>query len=389
MKKIVALLALVYCSNAFGQVLEKPQLVEKVDTSIRTSIDIENIDVPIEVKEVFDAQVAFSNQTPQFPGGLDSLDRYIKEAVESFIYADTNETFPWGESVYVAFEIATDGRVTRPIIEMGYNALLDSAALDIVKNMPLWTPATNENGTPIVASYRLQILFDFDLDLDEDFDFEEEENKSNKAHWAGFEMGVQLNTNSFLGFDPNFALNPEWENIPLKSTVFNFNVYAHQFKLFSDYVGLVTGYGFSFINTDYVANYQLQHDQNSVTPVYDSTQNFRRSSLYGAYLTVPVLFEIRTHTQFKKAVYFNAGVLGGLRLYSHHRQTGNFDNGDKFEWITRSKFNLNPFMLDACVRVGYGPVGAFVNYAVLSTFKNGTTVGQFPLRFGVSFNIPQ
>ncbi len=69
MKKIVALLALVYCSNAFGQVLEKPQLVEKVDTSIRTSIDIENIDVPIEVKEVFDAQVAFSNQTPQVPGG--------------------------------------------------------------------------------------------------------------------------------------------------------------------------------------------------------------------------------------------------------------------------------------------------------------------------------
>ena len=108
MKMPVALLALFCYSNIFGQVLEKPQLVEKVDTSISTSIDLENIDVPIEVKDVFDAQVEFSNQTPQFPGGQDSLDRYIKDAVESFIYADTNETFPWGESVYVAFEIATD-----------------------------------------------------------------------------------------------------------------------------------------------------------------------------------------------------------------------------------------------------------------------------------------
>jgi hypothetical protein len=389
MKKIVATLSLVCFSNALGQVLEKPQLVEKVDTSIRTTIEVLNIEAPIQITQVFEAPIDISNQTPQFPGGQDSLNRYIQDAVESFIYADTNETFPWGESVYVAFEIATNGRVINPVIEMGYNALLDSAALDIVNNMPLWTPATNENGAPIVASYRLQILFDFDLDLDGDFDFDEEENKSNNAHWAGFEMGVQLNTNSFLSFDPNFAMNTEWENIPLKSTVFNLNLFAHQFRLFSDHVGLVTGYGFSFINTDYAPQYKLNHDQNAVTAVYDSTQNFRRSSLYGAYLTMPLLLEVKTSNQFKKAFYMNAGVLGGLRLYSHHRQTGDFDNGDKFEWITRSKFNLNPFMLDACVRVGYGPVGAFFNYALLSTFKNGTTVGQFPLRFGISLNIRQ
>jgi hypothetical protein len=152
---------------------------------------------------------------------------------------------------------------------------------------------------------------------------------------------------------------------------------------------LLTGYGFSFINTDYKAQYALQHDSTSVSAVLDNSQNFKRSSLYGAYITMPLMLEFSTGSSFKKAFYVNAGVLGGVRIYSHHRQTGTYENGDKFEWITRSKFNLNPFMLDACVRVGYGPVGAFVNYAMLSTFKTGTTVGQFPLRFGISLNIPQ
>jgi hypothetical protein len=95
---------------------------------------------------------------------------------------------------------------------MGYDALLDSAALEIVRNMPLWIPASDENGLPIVASYRLQILFDLDLDIDSDFEFEEELIKSTKGHWAGFELGFQLNTNGFLDPTTTFATTPYWEN---------------------------------------------------------------------------------------------------------------------------------------------------------------------------------
>ena len=118
-------------------------------------------------------------------------------------------------------------------------------------------------------------------------------------------------------------------------------------------------------------------------------QSFKRNALYGVYFTVPVMFEITNKGSFKDAFYLNFGVVAGARIYSHQRQTGSYENGDKFEWVTKSKFNLNPFMLDATVRLGYGHFGVFANYALLSTFKKDMTAAIYPMRFGVSVNIPQ
>jgi hypothetical protein len=389
MKKIVATLALVCFTQAFAQVMEKPQLVEKIDTSVNVVTETIEIAAPIEAEEVWGLPDVANRPTPQFPGGQDSLDLYIKEAVESFIYADTNETFPWGESVYVAFEIATDGMVTKPIVEMGYNALLDSAALDIVRNMPRWIPATNENGMPVVASYRLQILFDFDLELGEDFEFDEENNNANKAHWAGFELGAQLNTTGFLDLNSAFDSTPYWENNVAKSLVFNLNTFQHKFSLIKDVFGITTGYGFSFNNTELTSSYVLQHDADTVFALANTAQEYKRNTIYSAYFTVPLLLDFTANKAYKKSFYVNAGVVGGVRMYSHQRVTGTYANGDKFENVTKSAFNLNTWMLDATVRMGYGYFGVFANYAVIGMFKEGTTAGVYPLRFGISFNVPQ
>ena len=389
MKKIVATLALVCFTQAFAQVMEKPQLVEKIDTSAKVVTETIEIAAPIEAEEVWGLPDVANRPTPQFPGGQDSLDLYIKEAVESFIYADTNETFPWGESVYVAFEIAMDGMVTKPFVEMGYNALLDSAALDIVRNMPRWIPATNENGLPVVASYRLQILFDFDLELGEDFEFDEENSNANKAHWAGFELGVQMNTTGFLDLNSAFASTPYWENNVAKSLVFNLNTFQHKFSLIKDVFGITTGYGFSFNNTELTSSYVLQHDADTVFALANTAQEYKRNTIYSAYFTVPLLLDFTANKAYKKSFYVNAGVVGGVRMYSHQRVTGTYANGDKFENVTKSAFNLNTWMLDATVRMGYGYFGVFANYAVLGMFKEGTTAGVYPLRFGISFNVPQ
>lgn len=387
MKKFVATLALVCFAQAFAQVMEKPQLVEKIDTSARVVTETIEIAAPIQAAEVWGLPDIANRPTPQFPGGQDSLDFYIKEAVESFIYADTNETFPWGESVYVAFEVALDGTVTKPIVEMGYDALLDSAALDIVRNMPRWLPATDENGNPVVASYRLQILFDFDLEGD--FEFEEENNKTNKAHWAGFELGAQMNTAGFLDLNSSFVSTPYWENNVAKSLVFNLNTFQHKFSLIKEVFGITTGYGFSFNNTELTSSYVLQHDADTVFAVANTTQEYKRNTIYSAYFTVPILLDFTANNSYKKSFYVNAGVVGGVRMYSHQRVTGTYENGDKYENITKSAFNLNTFMLDATVRMGYGYFGVFANYAILGMFKEGTTVGVYPLRFGISINLTQ
>lgn len=387
MKNIFFALLFFHFSNAFAQVLEKPQLVEKIDTSVKVTIEV--AEPAIEATEIWEVpDVAERRSTPEFPGGQDSLDRYVKEKVEAFIFADTSESFPFGESVYVAFLIAADGSVKAPFIELGYNAALDTAALDIVRNMPKWSPAVGENGLPIEANYRLQILFDFDLELEEDFNFEDEL-AHGKPHWTGFEIGAQMNTTGFLDLNNTFATAPYWENNVSKSLVFNLNSFQHKFSLIKDVFGITTGYGFSFNNTELTSSYILQHTDSTTFALADTTQVYKRNSLYAAYMTVPLLLDFTTNKSFSSAFYLNAGVVGGVRLYSHQRLTGKYANGDKFENTTKSDFNLNTWMLDATVRVGYGPFGVFANYALLSMFKEGYTAGVYPLRFGLSFDIPQ
>jgi hypothetical protein len=394
MKKIFVCIVLLISFVAPAQVLEKPQLVEKIDTSVKITTEVGDVEAPIEVTEVWGLPDVVNRQTPQFPGGQDSLDRYLKDAVERFIFSDTNDTFPWGESVFVAFEISSDGKVTSPFIEMGYNALLDSAALEIVRNMPSWIAATDDNGTPITSTYRLQILFDLDLEIepsDFDFDLDDASQYSKKGHWAGIEFGLQMNTNGFLDPANSFATAPYWENKISKSMLLNLNAFQYKFNLVKDRLGLITGYGINFSATELLSSNVLVHNADTVYAVINNDQAYKRNTLHATYLTVPILFEFTANQDkpFKKQFYFDAGVIGGLRLYSHQRLTGTYANGDDFENKTKAKFNLNTWMLDATVRMGYGHFGLFANYAILSMFKEGTTVGVYPMRFGVSFNIPQ
>jgi hypothetical protein len=393
--KLSTLLASVLIVQSFSaQVIEKPKEIEPVQ------VIEENLTPPppVEVEEAVGDQIieittveVAGPKAASFPGGPDSLMAYLASQVEVFILQDTNETFPFGEQVFVVFEVATDGQILNPKVELGYDAFLDSAALRIIRDMPKWEPATNELDEPVVSTNRVTITFDLFLDEDmSDFeDWEEADEMQFKTHLASFEFGTSINTNAIFGFDPTFANNPEWENVPTKSSVFNMNLFSYKFKLIDQYLGLATGYGFNFTNTEFNAPYTLQHNANSVTAVLDTTQSFKRNALYGVYFTVPVMFEITNKGSFKDAFYLNFGVVAGARIYSHQRQTGTYENGDKFEWITRSKFNMNPYMLDATVRLGYGHFGVFANYALLSTFKKDMTAAIYPMRFGVSVNIPQ
>jgi len=234
--------------------------------------------------------------------------------------------------------------------------------------------------------------FDLNLELDDDFEFEDEmANNSGKAHWAGFELGVQLNTNGFLDPTTTFSSTPYWENNISKSLLFNLNTFQHKFNIINEILGLTTGYGFNFGATELTSSYVLEHNADTVFALIDNNQVYKRNTLYSAYLTVPMLLELTTGKDkpYKSTFYLHAGVVGGVRLYSHQRFTGTYANGNDFENTTKANFNLNPWMLDATVRIGYGHFGVFANYAILGMFKEGTTVGVYPMRFGVSFNIPQ
>lgn len=227
---------------------------------------------------------------------------------------------------------------------------------------------------------------DFDLEFDDENDDEDEKSHMNKsdAHWAGIDLGFTMLMNQ--NFKNSFEENPYWENDPARSNVWNLNLLEHKFAFGTPYVGLTTGLGFSFTSIAFNDNYVLRSSVDSLFAVVDTVNSYSKNKLKASYLTIPLLFEFNTNANPKKSFYLAAGVVGGVRMTSKIKRKGSFEGGKEFEEKEKGTYGLNPFKLDAAVRLGYGTFGVFANYSLLPLFNVGKTVEVYPLTFGLSLN---
>jgi len=92
---------------------------------------------------------------PQFPGGPDALDQFIKVNIKT--PAKAKEQGQKGK-VYIQFVVEKDGRVAEVEIRMGKYELLNNEAIRVVKMMPNWKPGTNR-GKKVRTRYTLPITF--------------------------------------------------------------------------------------------------------------------------------------------------------------------------------------------------------------------------------------
>ena len=215
---------------------------------------------------------------------------------------------------------------------------------------------------------------------------EEEVSDKNQAHWAGIDIGFGMNLNSDFSNNFSSSNNPYWENEVGKSLTMNFNFLEYKLPILKQYLGLTTGLGIDFQLINFRSNYVLSHDADTVYAIDDPVQSYKSNYLSLTRLKVPLLIEFATKKETKKCFYFSAGVVGSVRIGSFMRLTGKYDNGDKFDNTTTSKFNLNPFGLEGTIRTGYDRYGAFVSYNLLPLFSVNKTVAVNPIRFVVSFN---
>lgn len=90
-----------------------------------------------------------------FPGGMDSLQRFIRRNIK---YPAIAKATGKEGRVLVAFNIAKDGSLINIVVKQSVSPELDKEALRIVGIMPQWIPGTLE-GEPIKFAYRLPIVF--------------------------------------------------------------------------------------------------------------------------------------------------------------------------------------------------------------------------------------
>lgn len=98
-------------------------------------------------------------QRASFKGGQAELANYLKKNLEYPILARENAL---EGDVTISFFIQADGSIHGAQIVDGFNSLCDAAALDVIKNMPKWAPATR-NGRAVPSKYKLTVNYSLDF----------------------------------------------------------------------------------------------------------------------------------------------------------------------------------------------------------------------------------
>ena len=101
-------------------------------------------------------QLGVQGQLPTFPGGASALRDYLREHVNATLQSGI---MPTDEIVYVRFKVFLDGSIREVEVRSSVNEEIDRAAIQIVKEMPHWSPARDWEGKPTMWSYTLPLQF--------------------------------------------------------------------------------------------------------------------------------------------------------------------------------------------------------------------------------------
>ena len=94
-------------------------------------------------------------EKPVFPGGDNELLKYLSRSVKYPVAAEEQGI---QGTVTVKFVVEKDGRITNARIMKSVDPYLDKEALRVVRSMPRWTPASNQNG-PIASEITVPVSF--------------------------------------------------------------------------------------------------------------------------------------------------------------------------------------------------------------------------------------
>ena len=97
--------------------------------------------------------VVFAEEMPEFPGGPDSLNAFLRQNLKWPIGYGC-----WSGTVLVEFIVETDGSITNPRVEVSLYKDFDEEAIRVVKLMPKWKPARTQ-GEPVRCYYKIPVTF--------------------------------------------------------------------------------------------------------------------------------------------------------------------------------------------------------------------------------------
>jgi len=226
------------------------------------------------------------------------------------------------------------------------------------------------------------------------------------GHWAGIDFGW----NGYVNSDHNMDFPASQKYLDLitsRSMTVNLNPFELNLNIAKNHFGLTSGLGLTFNNYYFSNSTLLVHDSSALVAYRLVDQNGNKADmkinkLSVIWLTLPVMFEYQTNSGIKwNSFHISLGVVGGVRLCAYTKQkfysryTTYYlqdDNGidigsvyvdNKFT-RTQSQYHLNPFKLDATVRIGWSFLNFFANYTVSQMFQKDQGPELYPWAIGIT-----
>ncbi len=222
---------------------------------------------------------------------------------------------------------------------------------------------SNDDTTRVTIGNKKLIIVDNDKKSEE-----KEKPKHMKSVYAGFELGL----NSMVTPDMNFKLsNTPYLNTKLGSSVsYGLNLFEWDGQIVKNKIAFTSGFGMTWSNYHFEGNsFLTPHiDSLNATP---SASSLSLNKLYTYDLNAPFLIKFAPGKKGdpKKGFHFAAGAIVRY-MVTTQVVTESTANGYKQRVELTDDFNINPFRVDATVRVGYNKVKLFANYALTPYFNS-------------------
>lgn len=218
---------------------------------------------------------------------------------------------------------------------------------------------------------------------------DEDNNRDFNGHWAGVDLMMNSfvsnygDMNSAPGYD--FMETDFAKSIGVQVNFMEFNIPFVETEKIG--LGLTTGLGWSMLNYRLNEDVRLIKDSAVLMAYSDTMSNTIKSKLTTSYLVMPLMLEFNTSSENREnGFHFGAGAFGGVRVGSHTKVV-NDENGGKDKFKTSGNYHLNPFKYGLMVRMGWGSVNLFANYALSEMFEKNEGPSVYPVEFGLSFDI--
>jgi hypothetical protein len=201
-------------------------------------------------------------------------------------------------------------------------------------------------------------------------------------YWSGFDMGV----NGFVNPSQSLSMGDDYAGFELdygKSLSVSLNIAEKKAKLIGDAVGIYTGLGFEWNTYAFRNNSTLWSNTDTTAMFIDSTVAYSKNKLHATYLTVPLMLEFNTSTDYSSNFHIAVGLLGGWKIGSNYKVHYESE-AERIRNKAKGNYNLNPIKYSAHARVGYGKFTLFASYGLSTLFEKDRGPEIYPVNVGIT-----